>query len=115
LQINLLVIRSKNADSLALQYEQLGMKFDYHKHGNGPFHYAAEFNGQVFEIYPLPAENTTSETKIRLGFEVEEIEATIDLLSNTNWIILSQIKVSDYGKIAIIQDLDGRKIELKNK
>ncbi|NOQ73617.1 MAG: glyoxalase/bleomycin resistance/extradiol dioxygenase family protein [Crocinitomix sp.] len=115
MQINLLVIRSKNPADLAQQYEQLGMEFSYHKHGNGPYHYAAEFNGQVFEIYPITAEESTNETRIRLGFEVENIEDIMELLSNTNWIIIKSINISEYGRIAVIQDLDGRKIELKNK
>lgn len=115
LQINLLVIRSKIPDDLVQQYEQLGMEFNYHKHGNGPYHYAAEFNGLVFEIYQQAIEEPSSEIRIRLGFEVVNIEAIINLLSNTKWIIVKPIKASEYGKFAVIQDLDGRKIELKEK
>ncbi|CAL2101708.1 protein of unknown function [Tenacibaculum sp. 190130A14a] len=53
MNLNLLVIRTGDPEKLKEQYELIGHKFDYHRHGNGPFHYASEQNGFVFEIYPL--------------------------------------------------------------
>ena len=37
IKLNLLVIRSARFHELKEQYEQLGLAFDYHKHGNGVF------------------------------------------------------------------------------
>ena len=41
MNLNLLVIRSVIPKQLAEFYEQLGMAFEYHRHGNGPFHFPA--------------------------------------------------------------------------
>lgn len=115
MNINLLVIRSHNPQALSAQYTALGMEFSFHKHGNGPHHYAAELNGQVFEIYPIQDKNSSIDAHIRIGFEVANLDALIEQLSDSNWIISSPIKHTEWGAIAVLQDLDGRKIELKNK
>ena len=115
MNINLLVIRSHNPQALSVQYAALGMEFSFHKHGNGPYHYAAEFNGQVFEIYPVQDKNCNVDSHVRIGFEVGKLDALLKQLSDSNWIISSPIKHTEWGTIAVLQDLDGRKIELKNK
>ena len=115
MKINLLVIRTENPETLKTQYEKIGFKFDYHKHGNGPFHYASELNEFVLEIYPLTKSMTKADNSLRLGFEIENLEITIDRLRETDWKILSEPNQTEWGMISIIQDLDGRKIELKNK
>ncbi len=93
----------------------MGHKFDYHQHGNGPFHYASEQDGFVFEIYPLTKSMEKMDNSLRLGFEVENLRSTINEIANSDWKIVRGVKETEWGLIAIIQDLDGRKIELKNK
>ena len=115
MKINLLVIRTENPEKLKTQYEKIGFEFDYHKHGNGPFHYASEKDDFVFEIYPLIKSMNKTDNSIRLGFKIENLELTIEKIRKTDWNILSEIKLYEWGKTAIIQDIDGRKIELKNK
>ena len=115
MKINLLVIKTQNLENLKNQYEKIGFEFNYHQHGNGPFHYASEKSGFVFEIYPLTKSMKEADKSIRLGFEVENLELTMKNIKNTDWKILSDINITKWGKIAIIQDSDGRKIELKNK
>ncbi len=115
MNINLLVIRTNTPKLLKEQYEKIGFEFDYHKHGKGPYHYAAQQNGFVFEIYPLTKSMTKADENLRFGFDIANLNLVIDSLKNTNWIIKSAIKETEWGKIAVIQDLDGRKIELKNK
>ncbi len=115
MKINLLVIRTSNPENLKTQYEKIGFEFDYHQHGNGPFHYASEKEGFVFEIYPLTKSMKEADNSIRLGFEVENLELTLKNIKNTDWKIISEINITEWGKTAVIQDSDGRKIELKNK
>lgn len=38
----------------------------------------------------------------------------MDHLATTNWVIKSDLIGTELGTIAVVQDLDGRKIELKN-
>jgi hypothetical protein len=114
MKLHLLVIRTANPTELKEQYEQLGFEFDYHQHGKGPFHYASEHQGFVFEIYPLTKSMDKADASTRLGFEIENVDATIKKIENSNWKIISQPKNTEWGTMAIVQDLDGRKVELKH-
>lgn len=113
MEINLIVIRTSNPEKLAAFYRQLGIEFVYHKHGNGSWHYSSEIKKLVFEIYPLLKNQEVANNSLRLGFEVEELDALILKLKKKNVKILSEPKESEWGYFAIIKDLDGRKIELK--
>ena len=115
MRLNLLVIRTSNVALLKDQYEKLGFKFDYHQHGKGPFHYASEHNGFVFEIYPLTKSQEKADNSIRIGFDIPNLEGTIKNLENSTWKILSKPTQTAWGFTALVQDLDGRKVELKNK
>ena len=72
-QINLLVIRTIQPKTLAEFYELLGMEFQYHQHGKGPFHYAATLNDFVFEIYPLLKNQQEVDKSLRLGLSLIHI------------------------------------------
>ena len=77
---NLLVIRSSDIDRAVTFYQQMGMLFDRHSHGNGPEHFASNICGFVFEIYPQRnAEDVT--TNVRIGFNVDDADGVIDLLT----------------------------------
>ncbi|WP_299767461.1 hypothetical protein [uncultured Dokdonia sp.] len=114
MKLSLLVIRTQNPEALKSQYEYLGMTFEYHKHDKGPYHYACETKGFVFEIYPLPKSMTTADASLRLGFDIHNLSQTLEKLKNSNWIIQSEVKETPWGRTAIVQDLDGRKVELKD-
>ena len=89
MKINLVVIRTENPEILKEQYELLGMDFEYHKHGNGPFHYASEQDGFVFEIYPLTKSMEKADNSIRLGFDIDGLPTKMKDLKETNWIVKS--------------------------
>jgi len=40
MKINLIVLKTASPDALASFYEELGIKFENHRHGAGPLHYA---------------------------------------------------------------------------
>jgi len=63
-----MVIKSKQPEELAKQYELIGLNFEYHKHSTGPYHFATTIEGTTFEIYPLPKSKTESDNTTRLGF-----------------------------------------------
>lgn len=113
MKFNLLVIRTKQLELLKKQYELLGFQFSYHQHGKGPYHYASEEKDFVFEIYPLKKSISESNNLIRLGIEVEDLKAKIHTLKQSDWKILSEAKEMEWGNVALVQDLDRRKIELK--
>ena len=115
MKLNLLVIKTAKIDQLKTQYEQLGFAFKLHQHGKGPLHYASETNDFVFEIYPLPSSETEADATTRLGFEVESLDELIEGISATELIIKQKPKATEWGYVAVVQDLDGRKIELNEK
>ena len=115
MKINLIVIKTHKIHELQAFYSNLGGKFDYHQHGQGVFHYSTNINGIVFEIYPLPKKIAEADATMRLGFEVENLDTLIENLKNQAVTILTQPVQTEYGYMAIIEDLDGRKIELVEK
>lgn len=114
MKLNLLVIQTPDPKRLKSQYELLGLKFDYHRHETGPFHYAAEHEGLVFEIYPLTKSMKKADGSLRFGFDIDNLEELMQHIRNSDWVIKTMLRETAWGKVAIIQDLDGRKIELKS-
>jgi len=112
MQINLIVIRTDKPKELSEFYEKLGMKFEYHQHGKGTWHYSTEIGGTVFEIYPLMKSQEMPDKSLRLGFTVEHLDELIANLRDSNVEIVREPKTSEWGYFSIIKDLDGRKIEL---
>ena len=84
MQINLIVIRTDKPKELSNFYEQIGMKFEYHQHGKGTWHYSAEIEKTVFEIYPLIKNQESSDKSLRLGFTIENLDETIANLKKQN-------------------------------
>jgi lactoylglutathione lyase len=102
---------SRPAD-LANFYEQMGVTFENHRHGTGPLHYAATMDNIVFEIYPLPKDKIKSDDTTRLGFTVANLDGLVQKLRDVGGKIIKEPTVTEWGYTAIIEDLDGRKIEL---
>ena len=115
MKLNLLVIKTNQLHEMATFYSLLGLSFDYHKHEQGIFHYSTQLCETVFEIYPLPKKITEVDTTTRLGFEVNHLDDLLEVLKSNNVKIISKSYKTSNGKVAIIEDLDGRKIELLEK
>jgi lactoylglutathione lyase len=110
-QLNLVVIRAQDIDRAAAFYSLLGLTFTKHRHGKGPEHCASEQQGLVFEIYPQPEDGPTS-AGARLGFQVPSIDAVLPELEAAGARIVSPAKDSPWGRRAVIDDLDGHRVEL---
>lgn len=113
MRLNLLVLKTAQLEQLQAQYSLLGLSFVYHQHGNGPFHYACEQEDFVLELYPLPQHQEQTAPTIRLGFEVGNLATLLQQLQHSTWEMHTPIQTKPWGKTAVVQDLDGRKIELK--
>lgn len=115
MELKLIVLRTPDPQQLANFYTQLGLQFDYHKHGNSPYHYSASIGKTVLEIYPLKKNQTQADAELRLGFEIDNFDNIIQQLSLQNVKIIAEAILTEFGTVAIIQDSDGRKIELYKK
>ena len=115
MEIRLIVLRTDNTQRLADFYRLFGLTFDYHKHGNSPFHYSATIGQTVLEIYPLIKSQTEPDKNLRLGFGIDNFDETIQKLKSLEISFSSEPMQNDFGFMAIISDPDGRKIELYKK
>lgn len=109
--INLIVLRSPEPERLATFYSALGLLFEKHRHGSGPEHYGCEAGSVVFEIYPC-AQNAPGTTATRIGFSVEEVDATVEQLMTAGASLVSAPKPSPWGRRAVLDDPDGHRVEL---
>eukprot|EP01035_Chromulina_nebulosa_P044406 gene44406-60138_t len=112
MDIRLLVLRTGNTEVLADFYSLLGMTFDYHKHGNSPMHYSANIGQTILEIYPLAKDQTEADKNLRLGFAIDNFDATIASLKEKHTPFSLEPTQTEFGFMAIISDPDKRKIEL---
>ena len=115
MRLNLVVLKTSRPDALASFYEQLGIRFDEHRHGTGPLHFAAGIDNVVFEIYPLPKDQEKADDTLRLGFTVDNLDEVVGRLKNFGGKVFKEPGMTEWGYVAIVGDPDGRKIELKDK
>lgn len=112
MQLNLIVIRTGDMPKLTEFYTLLGLHFEYHKHGNSPMHYSTKVGETTIEIYPLAKEQLSVDKNLRLGFVVDNFDEAIVLLKDN---VVVQPAQNDWGYMAILQDPDGRKVEVYKK
>ena len=113
IRCNLLVIKTHQLEVTFQFYQSLGIPFQQHQHGKGPVHYAAELGSLVFEIYPLSDRKALVDSSTRLGFEVNRLDDLITTLPAD--VVLKLPFQAEWGYQAIVQDPDGRKIELTQR
>ena len=113
--LNLIVLRAADIESALNFYKALGLEFIQEQHGNGPVHYACEMDGLVIEIYPGKAGNAIDRKQagsVTLGFQVSDLNNVIDALKALNIVVLTEPKQSNWGLHAVVQDPDGRAVDL---
>ena len=112
MEIKLIVVRTADPKQLSDFYSLFGLEFEYHKHGNSPFHYSSLIGKTVLEIYPLTKSQTEADKNLRLGFSVDNFDMTIEKLRSNQIVFLTEPTDTDFGFMTIIEDPDRRKIEL---
>ncbi len=111
--LNLLVLRAEHPEQLCEFYSALGLRFTREQHGKGPVHHASELGGSVFEIYPRG--NTPPTAGARIGFDVDSLDAALNALANQNAMILSGPSYTSRGRVAVVRDPEGHKVELMER
>lgn len=110
-KLNLIVLRSLDIDRAVTFYRMLGLVFTKHCHGNGSEHYSSEIDGVVFEVYPL-SEGQSASTSVRVGFNVDDVDSLIPLLVQVGAVVVSSPRDCEWGRKALVRDLDGHAVEL---
>lgn len=112
MELKLIVVRTTNPEKLAGFYTLLGLFFDYHKHGNSPYHYSTAIGSTVLEIYPLAKGQDNADNHLRLGLSIEDFDKKIILLKENQVTFSMEPVQTDFGYMAVILDPDGRKVEI---
>lgn len=111
MQLNLLVLRSKNIEISKSFYEKLGLKFQKEQHGKGSLHYSTYVGQMVMELYPLKNGYNVENNRLGFALDVEDIytylyEVSVEIVSEYEF---------DNKRIVVVIDPDGRKVELTNE
>jgi predicted enzyme related to lactoylglutathione lyase len=69
----------------------------------------------VLEIYPLTKSQTGPDKNLRLGFTVDDFDSVIQKLKGIGTKFSSEPSQTDFGFMAVVEDPDGRKIEIYRK
>lgn len=109
--LNLVVLRSADIHRAATFYRRMGLLFTCEAHGSGPEHYTSMVSGLVFELYPLKA-NAPPTTSTRIGFRVDSVDGIVPLLVEVGAEVVSPPFDSEWGRRAVVKDLDGHTVEL---
>lgn len=115
MDLTLLVIRSAMPEHLAEFYTSLGMSFEYHRHGYGPYHYSARLGPTLLEIYPLAKGQEKADLSLRLGFAIDSFDLVIQTLQQQSVTFHQAPTATEWGVMAVIADPEGRKMELYKK
>lgn len=113
--LKLLVIRTPDLHALYEFYKRLGFQFEYHRHGASPYHYSAGIGKTVLEFYALAKGQQEADPHLRLGFELEYFDQVIAELKQEGIRFITEPAQTDFGFMAVVQDPDGRAIELYKK
>lgn len=109
-RLALLVLRCIDIEATRSFYELLGLRFERQRHGSGPEHFASEDSDVIVELYPaIDARAVSTE---RLGFVVASLEHTVTTIAARGGRVRSKPALSEFGFRAVIEDPDGRAVEL---
>ncbi|MFK8007661.1 MAG: VOC family protein [Saprospiraceae bacterium] len=115
--IALLVIKTNQLEKQKAFYESFDLIFQKEKHGNGPEHFSSIIKNQkiILEIYPLQKNQSLPDSTTRLGFRVNNLEKTIDVILEIGGEVKSEIQETEFGTLAVVKDFDGRNVEVYQK
>jgi predicted enzyme related to lactoylglutathione lyase len=114
IHLNLLVLKTPNVERLVTFYAALGITFAEERHGTGPAHHAGRVGPTLLEVYLLPADAAPDSTT-RLGFAVEDVDATVERLRHLGATVRSEPKRTPFGYRAVVADPDGRAVEVVDR
>ncbi len=111
-----LILFSSQIEAVVAFYRSLGLDFELEHHGDGaPPHFAVESNGVHFAVFEAPP---GSAARFREGgctwpgFVVDDLDATLEQLKSDGAKVLVEPEERPWGVRAIVEDPDGRPVEL---
>jgi lactoylglutathione lyase len=114
--LSLLVLRTADLDRSLRFYRALGLQFVEEQHGTGPVHHACELGETVLELYPArpgSAPDRRVGGATMLGFRVDSLAQTMRALAELEVTVLTPPGDSSPQLRALVQDPDGRAVEIR--
>ncbi len=111
-----LILFTSHLEEVVTFYRSLGVEFELEDHGDGEQpHFALELNGIHLAVFEGPA---GSAAPFRHGgctwpgFVVDDLDATLERVKALGANVLAEPEERPWGMRAIVEDPDGRPIEL---
>jgi catechol 2,3-dioxygenase-like lactoylglutathione lyase family enzyme len=105
--VTLLVLRCADVERSRAFYEALGLTMRAEQHGGGPRHYSSRVGETILELYPRGEIETRG---LRFGLRVGDVAGVLVSAARHGGKVLRV--AADTGPAALLEDLDGHKIEL---
>jgi MerR family transcriptional regulator, thiopeptide resistance regulator len=119
-QFSSLVLFTGHIEQARAFYRAVGLQLHDEDHGGGPVHYATDINGVHFALFD--ARNSGGRApQWRVagssfpGFYVTSLDDTVAALTALEAPVLAGHQVRDWGCRAVIEDPDGRPIEINQR
>ncbi len=113
--LDALILYSEDLNKSVEFYRKLGLPMEAEDHGDGPVHYACELNNAhvaIFEAKPGQALKRGSGGAMLFGLQVDSLEETLGFAVAAGATILIPRQNVPWGERAVIEDPDGRPVEL---
>jgi uncharacterized glyoxalase superfamily protein PhnB len=110
-----LILYSSNLSKTVEFYTKLGLPLEHEDHGSGPVHYACELQGAhiaIFESKPGDALKRGFGGATQFGLQVDSVDETFQIAIKAGAKVIIEPQSAPWGKRAIIEDPDGRPLEL---
>ncbi len=114
-----LVLYAANQWTTAAFYRVIGLDLADEDHGEGPPHLATELGPVHFAIYPAEAPGRSLERRVGgsyfPGFYVDSLDRVAATLTGVGALALTEHEKMSWGCRAIIEDPDGRAVEINQR
>lgn len=94
-------------------YSRLGVPLEEEKHGDGPVHFAGELGSAHIAVFAAKPGNALKRGEggaTQIGFRVDSVEKALASVAGAK--VLIPLQEVPWGKRAVIEDPDGRPVEL---
>ncbi len=117
-RIGALVLFASDVGRTVAFYRLLGLDLQVDEHGenSGPIHYACDLDGCHFAIFPAVEPGGAPGLRVGggslPGFVVDSVEATVEAARAFGATVLQDPEPYPWGMRAVIEDPDGRPVEV---
>lgn len=116
------VLFSRHVDRTVAFYQALGIEFEREDHGDGLPHDAANLGHIHVAVFPAEPAPATALAPARgepgstfVGFYVPSLEQTVERMAALGCRLLEPHQVRDWGCRAVVEDPDGRAVEVNQR